>query len=338
MNPCEREGPGVERGRRHRPGVRDDVGVRRPDGAEREPRATAGPRPTDWALAALVVLAHLTRVRAGQAEDVIARGWAEVLTPALAVGAGLPLAWRRSHRRAVAVTVLVCYAGLALVEGIVAPWAPWVVIWTLATTRLRPPSVVARVRHRRRRDRRGRRPWHSSCTRARVASCSSPRSRPWWPCSACSSAAERSRIEEAGRRATVEERLRIARDLHDLVGHGLSAVAVQSSTARMAIAAGDTATAERALTRSRRRADGDARDARDAPPALDDVGDAPRLARGVRRADWLRRPPSSGVADIDASSTTCAPAGCRSPSRTTAGGGPPPPRPSCAPTGWSRRD
>ena len=56
------------------PGVRDDVGVRRPDGAEREPRATAGPRPADWALAALVVLAHLTRVRAGQAEDVIAGG------------------------------------------------------------------------------------------------------------------------------------------------------------------------------------------------------------------------------------------------------------------------
>ena len=78
--------------------MRDDVDVRRPDGAQRESRATARPRPTDWAVAALVVLAHLTRVRAGQAEDVVAPGWAEVLSPALAVGAGLPLVWRRSHR------------------------------------------------------------------------------------------------------------------------------------------------------------------------------------------------------------------------------------------------
>ena len=268
--------------------MRDDVGVRRPDGAEREPRATAGPRPADWALAALVVLAHLTRVRAGQAEDVIAGGWAEVLTPALAIGAGLPLAWRRSHRRPVAATVLVCYAGLALVEGIVAPWAPWVVTWTLATT---GPDR--------------RRSWRECATVATgtiavvaVAQLVHPRSGGLVLVAAATAVvallgvlvrSERSRMEEAGRRATVEERLRIARDLHDLVGHGLSAVAVQSSTARMAIAAGDTATAERALAAVETTSRTAMREMRDMLHLLsDDVGmDA-------------ARPPSSGVADIAA--------------------------------------
>ena len=268
--------------------MRDDVGVRRPDGAEREPRATAGPRPADWALAALVVLAHLTRVRAGQAEDVISGGWAEVLTPALAVGAGLPLAWRRRHRRAVAATVLVCYAGLALVEGIVAPWAPWVVVWTLATT------VPDR-----------RRSWRECATVAgatiavaAVAQLVHPRSGGLVLVAAATAVvallgvlvrSERSRMEEAGRRATVEERLRIARDLHDLVGHGLSAVAVQSSTARMAIAVGDTATAERALTAVETTSRTAMREMRDMLHLLsDDV-----------RVDPAR-PPSSGVADIAA--------------------------------------
>jgi len=45
--------------------------------------------------------------------------------------------------------------------------------------------------------------------------------------------------QDARLRLLAEERLRIARDLHDLVGHGLSTIAVQSSTARMAIDAGN---------------------------------------------------------------------------------------------------
>jgi len=58
---------------------------------------------------------------------------------------------------------------------------------------------------------------------------------------------ERSRHDAARERAVAEERLRIAGDLHDLVGHGLSAVAVQSSTARMALDVGDVPTARAAL-------------------------------------------------------------------------------------------
>lgn len=48
-------------------------------------------------------------------------------------------------------------------------------------------------------------------------------------------------------RAAAEERLRIARDLHDLVGHGLTGIAVQSSTARLAVESGDSAVAMTAL-------------------------------------------------------------------------------------------
>jgi signal transduction histidine kinase len=59
-------------------------------------------------------------------------------------------------------------------------------------------------------------------------------------------ALERERVS-AEARAAAEERLRIARDVHDLVGHGLSAIAVQSSTARLALDAGRIETARTAL-------------------------------------------------------------------------------------------
>ena len=59
-------------------------------------------------------------------------------------------------------------------------------------------------------------------------------------------ALERERVS-AEAKAAAEERLRIARDVHDLVGHGLSAIAVQSSTARLALDAGRIETARTAL-------------------------------------------------------------------------------------------
>jgi signal transduction histidine kinase len=59
-------------------------------------------------------------------------------------------------------------------------------------------------------------------------------------------ALERERVS-AEARAAADERLRIARDVHDLVGHGLSAIAVQSGTARLALDAGKIETARTAL-------------------------------------------------------------------------------------------
>jgi signal transduction histidine kinase len=60
-------------------------------------------------------------------------------------------------------------------------------------------------------------------------------------------ALERERASAAAR-AAAEERLRIARDVHDLVGHGLSGIAVQSSTARLALEAGRIELARAALS------------------------------------------------------------------------------------------
>ena len=60
-------------------------------------------------------------------------------------------------------------------------------------------------------------------------------------------ALEREQVSAAAR-AAAEERLRIARDVHDLVGHGLSGIAVQSSTARLALEAGRIELARAALS------------------------------------------------------------------------------------------
>jgi signal transduction histidine kinase len=56
------------------------------------------------------------------------------------------------------------------------------------------------------------------------------------------------REESRRRELLAEQRLRIARDLHDVVGHGVGAISVQAGAARMALAAGvpgDAATAVR---------------------------------------------------------------------------------------------
>ena len=55
------------------------------------------------------------------------------------------------------------------------------------------------------------------------------------------------RDEERRRELLAAERMRIARDLHDIVGHGLGAVTVQAGAARMAVAAGATADATESL-------------------------------------------------------------------------------------------
>src|SRR3954471_17702324 len=55
--------------------------------------------------------------------------------------------------------------------------------------------------------------------------------------------ARRARLEAMTLSAVVAERLRIARDLHDVVGHGMGAITVQAGAARLGLGGGATADA-----------------------------------------------------------------------------------------------
>lgn len=91
--------------------------------------------------------------------------------------------------------------------------------------------------------------------------------------------------DTAAREATAAERLRIARDLHDLVGHGLSSMAVQSSSARLLLEVGDVAAARQRMAA----VEATSRSAMQEMRQLLDV---------LREDDGTRRTPSPTVSDI----------------------------------------
>ncbi|MGZ4633269.1 MAG: sensor histidine kinase [Actinomycetes bacterium] len=99
-----------------------------------------------------------------------------------------------------------------------------------------------------------------------------------------------SRLAATREVAMVEERLRIARDLHDIVGHGMGAITVQAGAGRMALEAGAVDDATRALSRIEEAGRAVLRDVRwlvgilrdeSGPPTLSEV---PALSAAARRA------------------------------------------------------
>ncbi len=82
---------------------------------------------------------------------------------------------------------------------------------------------------------------------------------------------------EEVRRASAEERLRIARDLHDLVAHDISAVSLQAQVARRGVEAGRPVDAEalRRIEQTAQRAMDDARRLLGLLQEYDDLGPAP---------------------------------------------------------------
>jgi signal transduction histidine kinase len=226
--------------------MRSGAGVR-PADAKRDPARRGRPRRVDWAVAGLTVLLQLLAPQTGSATAGERAAWLGALATVFAVGQGIPLAWRRIHEYWVAVVVLACYGGYVVAVGLVPPFAGWVVIWSLATVvsdRRRATFAALAA---------------AGVTCALIVGAQLARAKPE-PSALLSLVtvvvalaavlvrSERGRVEAARARAVAEERLRIAGDLHDLVGHGLSTVAVQSSTARLALDAGDEQTARAALT------------------------------------------------------------------------------------------
>jgi len=171
----------------------------------------------------------------------------------LAAVAGLSLGWRRVWPgRMAAVSVAACGAAMMLV-GPFAPVAGWVAVVAVARHAPRVSTALA------------------AATAAAVglvaaalaAALVHDRPEPLWPLVQLTALvlvvavvmrlqAARAQAQRRERAAELEltaaaERLRIARDLHDLVGHGLSMIAVQSSTARLALRAGEADVAGRAI-------------------------------------------------------------------------------------------
>ncbi len=215
-------------------------------------------------LVVLVTALQLAAPRAGspvRAPEVLAGVAGETVRVAAALIGGVALLWRRSRPVSVLAVCVSAYAVNAVVIPGVPPYTGWLALYAAgaygrqaarawyaaaagaaalvavfaACTLLYPKTVgelvlliavtvIAALA--------------GTLVRSRRAQLTALRDR--------AEALERERLS-AEARAVAEERLRIARDVHDLVGHGLSAIAVQSSTARLALDAGRIETARTAL-------------------------------------------------------------------------------------------
>jgi signal transduction histidine kinase len=98
-----------------------------------------------------------------------------------------------------------------------------------------------------------------------------------------------SRELERRRSLLAAERLRIARDLHDIVGHGLGAITVQAGAARMAVAAGADDDATRSLTAIEAAGRGVLREVRWLVGLLRDDGEHPAIGEVVDLVGYARR-------------------------------------------------
>ncbi|HEX3308717.1 MAG TPA: histidine kinase dimerization/phosphoacceptor domain-containing protein, partial [Streptosporangiaceae bacterium] len=213
-------------------------------------------------LVVLVTALQLASLRAGSpVPGVLAGVVGEAVGVAAALIGGVALWWRRSRPVSVLAVCVAAYAVNAVMVPGAPPWVGWVALYAAgaygrqaarawyaaaagaaalvavfaACTLLYPktagelPLLIAVTAIA---------ALTGTVVRSRRAQLAALRDR--------AEALERERVS-AEARAAAEERLRIARDVHDVVGHGLSAIAVQSSTARLALDAGRIETARTAL-------------------------------------------------------------------------------------------
>jgi signal transduction histidine kinase len=110
------------------------------------------------------------------------------------------------------------------------------------------------------------------------------------------------------RTAVLEERLRIARDLHDVVGHGMGAITVQAGAGRMALDAGVDEEVRRALVTIEQSGRGVLREVRWLVGVLRDRPDEPTVADLAALAGAARRAGISVELNIDANAEAAPPA------------------------------
>ncbi len=270
--------------------------------------APARLRKTDWLVLALVVVVQAIAPRSGSEMRGADPAWVGAAALLTALGQAGALLWRRDAPLRSAVAVMILYAVSVVTVGAVPPLAPWVAIWALAT---KLPGWRAAIRAA----------GLAAATTVGLLLVNEVGSGGTGAeivlsgvtVVVCLSAvlvrSERGRLD-AVRRATAEERLRIARDMHDVVGHGLSVVAIQSSTARLALARDDKP--DRADRAGRRGVEQPQRDARDAAAARRPDGERFGGHDGVDD-----RPCPGACTRFRRSSTTSRPVASPSPGRST---------------------
>ena len=211
------------------------AGLRRPVGRT--------PTRRDVVVALAVTALQVVAPRTGPATEDPSAAVA-VLGLLLLLAQGVPIAWRRVAPVAVLAVVGVAFVLYALVVEPVPPYAGWVALASLAVRRNARTTAVATA---------------ALVGGVLVGYLSAYGSSDEWVMIAVVTAGvavtaqlvreRRARLDAVAERAAAEERLRIARDLHDVLGHSLSGIAVQSSTGRMALESDRPDLAEDALRR-----------------------------------------------------------------------------------------
>jgi signal transduction histidine kinase len=198
------------------------------------------PATVDRVLAVSCAVVGALSVRPGSAAQV--DGPAGAAVSLLGVVAGLALLWRSRRPRTVAVAATAAWVAQALIWGPVVPVAPWVALHGLLRTagpRGSAGATAAAVL--------------VLLGLVTVAAGGASVAPTYLLVGALAAAVGLAGWAAAGRReaqrreAAAEERLRLARELHDVVGHGLGAIAVQAGTGRVALDAGEAEETRRAL-------------------------------------------------------------------------------------------
>jgi signal transduction histidine kinase len=208
-------------------------------------RRPTGRRPDrrDVVVAAVVTVVEVLAPRTGRpVDDPSALVGAAGLV--LAVAQGAPLAWRRTAPEVVLAVVTAAFVVQAVVVEPVPPYGAWVALASLAVRREALLTAVATT---------------GVVAGLLAGYLGGLGTTDEWVVPALLTVGvavgaqlvreRRARLAAVADTAAAEERLRIARDLHDVLGHSLSGIAVQSSTGRMALEADRPEVARAALER-----------------------------------------------------------------------------------------